>query len=234
MNPGAFKLSLDESVNFLKRMKLFKSLGVKKVGEHSEESKKVAKSNDHRAIHSTAIQNMDYEVLLFDDSIFQFANEGGKLRFAFIQNPQYFLTKEQFLNEIYPPDELIDCSQEEIDELLNQISDEEYEQFLNEQALNSTSSIFRYDLDDNGYSPLIHSYSHIHIGLNEDLRIPCSKIITPLKFVLFSVKYTYYKKWKNALSDDPDMPDYILRSKNLCANLPRLWDDSETNELYLS
>lgn len=52
-------------------------------------------------------------------------------------------------------------------------------QFLNEQSLSNQYTVMRYDYDQKGYRPLIHAVSHLHIGFNNNVRIPLNKVISP-------------------------------------------------------
>ncbi|MNL10885.1 hypothetical protein D3C87_1317000 [compost metagenome] len=232
INQVSLEHYINESIKLLKELDLYKGMGVKAIGDHSEAFKKISRGNRHTEIYNCAIENIDYEILLFDDSIFQFSLIGDVLRYCFIQNPSIYVDKFDYLKEFYSPEELFEYSDEE---LLSTIKEEEYEQFVDDQNLNLEANIFRYDLDSKGYTPLLHSYSHIHIGLNENTRISCSKILTPLKFVIFSIKNTYYKEWKNALKSNERLNNSIKQSKDQCSNLPKeFWSNDETFELFIS
>jgi hypothetical protein len=164
INDTSFKLSVVDTLKLLKGFGIYKGKGDKAIGDHSEEFKKASRGNRHTDIYQIAIKNNDYEVLLYDDSIFQFGIKNNIIRYAFIQNPQHFFKKDDYLSSIYGADELLTFSEEDLIGLLDSIQEDEYEQFLNEQDLNLESHIIRYDLDLKGYDPLIHSCSHIHIG----------------------------------------------------------------------
>lgn len=233
MNRAKFMTSLNEVESLLRKLGLLKSKGPKGNGVISEGFLKISKSNNLLEIYKYAIEFKDYDFLLKDDSLFQFQITGNDLRYAFIQNPYKFFTKEEYLQELYLPDELNELyehfSLEEI------IKEDEYEQFLNEQILNSISNYFRYDCSPAGYSPLVHSYSHIHIGPNENIRIPTGIYLTPRKFAKFCIRNTYFELWKNFCESDENFFEDIKTFKNDCMTLPPdLWNDSEKNELYLS
>lgn len=232
MNEGQFLISIKNSIVFLKKINLFKDTGKKPIGQYSNEIKKVSKSNKHYEIYKCAIKNFDYELLLNDDSIFQFSFTEDEIRFAFIQNPQYFVSKIDYITYILSTEELNEV--ENLDSYLDMINEDEYEQFLNEQELNSLSNFIRYDASLLGYSPLIHSFSHLHIGLNSNLRIPISIILTPLTFVKFCVKNTYNKNWKDAFSLYENFPILIKVSKEACPSIDNTkWSKIEEAELYL-
>lgn len=232
MTQGKFFSSINESVELLNKFKLFKSRGSKGNGIYSEEFLKLSKGNNIVETYKCAIKNGDYDILLKDDSIIQFQKNDDDLRYAYIQNPNVFIPKEEYLTLIYTTeelDELIDFSIEEL------IDENEYEQFLNEQSLNSVSNYFRYDCSSAGYKPLVHSYSHFHIGMNENVRIPTSKIITPLKFTKFCIKNTYFDDWKAQFEINPNFSNEVIKMKNDCQQLPaNKWNLIENNDLHLT
>jgi hypothetical protein len=233
MNQAAFGISISESISLLSEVNLFKAKGIKPTGIHSEEFIQATRSNRHTELHKIATKNHDYEILLKDDSIFQFTWNENKLRYAFIQNPTTYVSKDEFLAKIYTPEDLLQLSDEDYIDLIENINDWEYEQFFIEQSLNLESNIIRYDLDSKGYLPLIHPYSHLHIGVNQNLRIPCSKILTPLKFVIFAIKNTYYDQWKDAFRTE-NFSQKVRDSKATCINVPpQYWQAEERFELFL-
>ncbi|KAA6339265.1 hypothetical protein EZS27_012783 [termite gut metagenome] len=192
MNDASFKIFIEREIPaFLKKMDLFKGKGVKKIGDHSDEFKKISRKNIHTELYSVAIKNLDYEILLSDDSIFQFSKNQSEFRYAFIQTPYINVSKEDFINLQFTHDELSQLNKEEYDDFVNTIREEDFEQFRCEQSINPKSHIIRYDIDKKNYLPLIHAYSHLHIGPNDYIRIPCSILLTPLSFAQFVIKNTY-------------------------------------------
>lgn len=231
MTEGKFFSSINQSVNLLKKFNLLKSRGSKGNGNYSEEFLKISKNNNVVQTYQCAIQNKDYDLLLIDDSIIQFQKVNDDLRYAFIQNPFNYVSKEEYISIVYSQEELTEYSELSLEELIN---DNEYEQFLNEQSLNSISNYFRYDYSTKGYQPLIHSCSHLHIGQNENVRIPISKIITPLKFTKFCIKNTFFNKWKTQFEIEPQFINEVIQMKNDCHPLPpEKWHINENNDLHL-
>jgi hypothetical protein len=232
MNLAQFNISFKNSIELLKKLKLYKGLGNKTIGDYSEETKKLSKKNKYKEIYDLTLKNLDYEIILVDDSVFQFSFT--PIRYGFIQNPLEFVSKQNYLLELYSNDEFLDFSDDELNLLLDSINEDEYEQFLNEQEINKQANYIRYDATDSGYRPLIHSYSHIHIGMNENLRIPSSRIITPFCFVMFCIRNTYYDDWKDAIVGIPDFQNMMNDCKLNCNQLiDTYWGRNEELELYL-
>lgn len=234
MNESKFNISIKDSLKLLKDFKLFKSNGVKPIGQYSDEIKKVSKENNHSLIYKIAIKNYDYEILLEDDSIFQFSF-GNEIRYAFIQNPYNYVTRKSYVLDLFSHEDLQDMDKSNIEEMFNSIDEEEFQQYVNEQELNINSNFIRYDAGIKGYKPLNHSFSHIHIGLNEHLRISCSLLLTPMKFVMFCLKNTYYDIWTDFFNNNEKFDERILICKKQCRQLNEInWSENESYELHLN
>lgn len=237
MNKAQFNISIKDSERLLKKFELFKSIGPKGNGVYSPEFLKLSKKNNLIEVYKCAIQNFDYDIILFDDSViqYQFNKRTNDLRYVYIQNPYKFISKEEYLMTLYDKKEIDELTETDFEALLLDINENDYEQFLNEQSLNSTANYFRYDYSKVGYLPLLHSCSHIHIGTNQNIRIPVAKILTPQKFTKFLIKNTYYDVWKTVFEADDSLVDKIGKMKRRCIDLPgEEWTDIEKNELYLS
>lgn len=235
MNYGKFSASINDSIALLNKFDLFKSKGPKSNGIYSEEFLKISKSNNLLKIHECAVRNLDYNILLTDDSVIQFQWQNNDLRYCFIQNPYKFISKEDFLTVLYSKELLEELLTEfSLDDIISE-NEENYEQYLNEQNSILNSNYFRYDYSRLGYQPLVHSCSHFHIGLSEHVRIVTSKVITPLKFTKFCIKNTYYEAWKKHLNNNPEFSIELLKIKSECNSLPREhWEDIEGYELHLT
>lgn len=235
ISEALFNISLKDSIKLIKQVNLFKGVGPKNIGDYSDEFKKVCRNNKHIETYNTIRDNLDYEIVLNDDSFFQFSIEKNYLRFSFIENPNFNYTKYDYLKISYPDEDVYALSEDEISELINE---NEFEQFLNEQEINSNLIYIRYDYDIKGYKPLLHSQSHLHIGFNENSRISASIVFTPLQFVTFCIKQSYYDLWKiHFESIDVKVISSQLNSiKNQCPKISdkKIWDDIERNEIYIS
>jgi hypothetical protein len=64
----------------------------------------------------------------------------------------------------------------------------------------SVKTIFtpiRYDFDSNEamYTEGIHPHSHVHFGLNNEIRVGTTRVWTPLTFVLFIIRQCFRNEW---------------------------------------
>lgn len=221
-----------KDVKFYGEVSLLKQKGTKKIYKDglSNAFKSIFQTGEYFRIYTVGKENYDFDFLLQDESYLQFSisqdseDSPPELRYAFFQNPQYFITYEEFLG-------VQDIAIEDVGETFQEF----YDQFLIEAELNSSSIPIRYDLDKVNYKPIIHSTSHFHIGHNNDVRIPCKMILTPMMFTLFIIKHSYYNIWKqNIENPDGNLNQALNLEKRNCSNLSiPFWDDLlESKELF--
>ncbi|HDR8143061.1 hypothetical protein CON74_25620 [Bacillus thuringiensis] len=155
------------------------------------------KYDDYRDLYKTARDNLDYNFLLNDGSIFQFGYETDPsenivdLRYAFYEAPAIIIPYEEFLHE--QGLDIQECGDAFF---------EEYTQYVSESDFKKHITNIRYDFSINQYSALIHPVSHIHIGQDNQIRLPVSFIMTPANFVAFIIRHIYWEKWIQALTDE--------------------------------
>ena len=185
---------------------------------------------DYIETYNDAIEYFDYDFLLIDNSILQFKLEEREgfnyLRYNYIQNPQEFVSFEQYMSETFP-----EWQDQEDSEFI-----EDYEQFLSSQIINSKSIEIRYDFDIAGYKPLFHSVSHIHVGRAKNLRIPLERVLTPKAFTYFVIKNTYEAEWRVYCDEDSNYYETILREmKEFCGILsPEHFREDEKSQFYMT
>ncbi|WKN31363.1 DUF2290 domain-containing protein [Porifericola rhodea] len=243
MNLAKFVGSLKEAQKLLKDYELLISVGEKVIHKDdvSQEFKKASQSKDYFNLYRVATQNFDYDILMYDESIFQFSYSNldtsagiPEVRYMFLQNPQLFLTYNQYLT--YLKDEgYID--EEEI-ETVGSSFYEEYQQYLNEQQVNTSNTSIRYDVDSKLHKPLVHSTAHFHFGHVTNVRVPCNQIVTPLGFVLFVLKHIYYTDWKEKLIKSEFIIEQLKKQKAAFTIIKELnenkWVLDEEMELFIN
>ena len=122
------------------------------------------------------------------------------------------------------------------DSFLSKVTDDMYMELTKEDTYKMLQFplYLRYDVDEKGYVPNLHSYAHLHIGVVEDVRLSVSKILTPSTFVNLVLKMIYPDNWKNILSESKTNPD-IYNFKRLCDDIPlNLWQSCEQKDIYLT
>jgi hypothetical protein len=240
VNIGSFVTSLQSAGKVFDALGLLKMRGVKLICYDgvSQAFKNAAQQADYYTVYKTAIENFDYDILLADDSLLQFSfaeDEEGSMpiiRYAFFQNPKHYTSYNSYLDLLRKDGVVVEESNEDIGDTFR----EEHEQYLIEAQVNSECTSIRYDTDLKNYRPRVHSFAHMHIGNYGEVRLPCDKIITPLKFSLFILRHVYYTDWKRAILDNDELLIASLEgTKSDCLHLTKqFWTAEEQQELFLS
>lgn len=226
MKEGVFWSSFTESTRLLKKLSLLKENNAHKRIPYSENCFEYSRSKDYRELYQKLVDNRDYDLLLKDDSMFQMSFSGGNVRLVFIQNPLEYESFEEFIESIGWDNEPVTI------ELLHEMFDDDYSQALEGMSLNVGATYLRYDVDSRGRigNENIHAYTHLHIGLNNNIRIPVGRYMTPLAFTMFVIRHVYYDIWVDAVRRSQMTFDY----KNKCDTLPaELWTELEKKDFYL-
>lgn len=227
MNEGLFWTSYTESVRFLKKLDLLKEENVHKRVPYSQGCAEYSRGKDYKSLYQNLVDNRDYDILLKDDSMLQMSLNGGESRLMFIQNPLMHISFETFLEEMG-----LEATQEMTNQL-HEAFDEDYHQALEGMNFNSGAVYLRYDVDARGRknNENIHAYTHLHVGLNNSIRIPVSLHLTPLAFTMFVVRHVYYDVWVDAVRSGLITGGH----KAQCQTLPpEMWTNEEKKFLYLA
>lgn len=72
----------------------------------------------------------------------------------------------------------------------------EYEDVLLTSDLKKHVTPMRYDYDPKGYNEGVHPVGHIHIGLDNEIRLRVGKEMNPLAFLLFVIRHRYPRNWE--------------------------------------
>lgn len=170
----------------------------------------------------------DFDILLQDDSFFQFnkcsTNGEEVYRYVFMQNPKKKISFDEFCvkNGIDKDDAYIDSIREIYD-------DDESPETM---KLIQFPLYLRFDADKKGYSPNLHSYAHLHVGISGDARIPARQILTPPAFVSMVIKMIYPAKWERMLNLQKGSRLYDFKKQ--CQKVEKAyWDIVEDRDIFL-
>ena len=227
-------VSLDEIKSLLTEVNLLKTENNRRkrsVGndKFSYEFLNVIFDTDYELIYKTAMKHSDYDFLLEDDSFFQFsAKKGnknlkdGKLRYAYYPNPREYATYLEFLSEN-------NLKYEECGECFL----EEYTQYISEAKLKNAITPIRYDYDYSQYDSDSHPISHLHIGLEQSIRIPLARVLTPQEFTILVLRNVYFEQWTKNLNSKKYIS--ILKKSKKSSNMleDKYFNSSEKRHLFL-
>jgi len=195
-----FNKNISKCIQFLDTYNLLFQAGCITSLSASDSFKKIArKSTSYKKLYDTGTKYQDFNFMLIDKSFFQFSrtkviNKITKevnfdLRFVYYPNPYKFVEYQE--NKI------------EVENMYenNEITLEEYQQFLSEEFFTSDIPLIRYDLSKNQYCENYHPTAHFHIGFHAENRWPVKRELTPMTFMLKILMHYYIRWWKD-LGDD--------------------------------
>ena len=225
MKISQYNNSLSKTVSFLRRngisknSSLYHSRGICKKADLRTEGR------ESISVYREIIEKRDYDILLFNDGFFSFdyfTGFGGinKIRYLYFDSPYDFPTYKEYLKVLGGDYKIY-----------GENFRTEYEQELSEASLKEEQVYLRYDFSADEYSPGMHPISHIHVGFNTEIRLSVSMIITPMVFVMFTLKQVYFDKWKTWIKKK-DVSDTYRACKRVCRGVPSDYF-SETDKLEL-
>lgn len=226
----SYLLRLNEGKSLVEKCDLLKDAILKQNRNRSCIKRNIKNIVEFKSYVDEILCRQEYDILLKDDSFFQFERNmrGDQVvyKYVFMQNPLIKISFDDYCKKYQ-----IDLEYEDIDCIKDIYNEDESEEVC--KMLNFPLYI-RYDVDDRGYIPNLHSYSHLHIGVSEDIRIPVSKILTPPAFVNLVIKMVYPSNWKHIISaslNDSKIYDF----KRLCEKLPdKFWNSCELRDVFLT
>lgn len=215
-------------VHFLKKLELIQENAFSPEAHYAKSVKDIARNGSQWDIINEVWNTHSYDILLTDNSIFQFHKDQEDLRYCFIQNPKVKISWEEYLHindfdiENILPEEL-----ELLRGCFDNGDDDTCYHLVNDPVY------FRYDVSGVQYKEGIHPYSHLHIGLHNEIRLPASKILTPEMFTQFAIKMTYPELWKEKM-DDSKIAEINKTVKRTCENIPKdKWSELDKCDLFL-
>lgn len=229
MNDNSFNIKVTKDVVcFLKKIDMYKDCLYKAEDHYTKELKRVARDNKYKEIFDLIQKSFCYDLILKDDSVFQMHKSGDDYRYMFMQSYRYKRSFEEFLCQIKTD---VSSITEEDKELYRSYYDECPDDSC--YIVRNNPICIRYDVSKSQYKEGIHPYSHLHIGLGNEMRIPVSIILTPEMFVLFSIKMAYPVFWKNYAHDHSIM-EMHSSFKQRCDKVHKdYWSDIDQKDLYL-
>lgn len=233
MNEGKIKDSINKTRKLLSKMEILKEYKISNCNEldfdkkYSKDFKDIMFSDDYPNLYRTAMKNGDYDILLSNDSFFQFSYEKTtkKIRYQYYPNPFENMTYENFVKEQFGNEEGNEKSYLP-----------EYEQYIDENTIIKYNKWFsiRYDYDKNEHQKYIHPISHLHIGLNNSTRIPLDYIVTPQLFVYIVCMLQFKDEWKKVVDDTKLIEEYKTIKKKALEIENNILDRDEKNIIFIN
>lgn len=177
---------------------------------------------DYNKTFITASENRDYDIMLYDGSLFQFTSRNeNDIHYSFLHRIEKNMSFDEFY-DTYATDENIDTLEQE------------YEYYLAGNKEKLYTCPIRFDVAKTEYTEMHHAYAHLHIGIENDIRIPVDKVLSPMHFVDFVIKHMYKKHWDNAYINNAKFKELVNRLKSQSEKITgEHFTDTEQNLLYI-
>ena len=206
MTNAKILVSIEDVLKYLDMVGISYTCTVKrknlKPGKYSEAYFQACHNGNYKKKFLTALQNSDYDIILEDDSFFQFTSESSKdIHYSFFHRIEQTLSYNEFEKKY--------LTEYNIDTIA-----QEYEMYLTTDKIETYPCPIRYDVAEREYKEGTHAYAHIHIGAETEIRIPIDKIIKPLVFVDFVIKHTYKQKWDMSYINNEKFRQFVKKIKN--------------------
>lgn len=235
---GAFWTSVEKSRILLNNLNFLQDISNKR-GSYSSSFFQNKDTDDYIKLFDSNLINSDFELLLKDNSHFQFKHDVNGLSMSYFPRPNEFLDYEEYIYELFK-DEISDLPIQEaksfLQDVLNGDNQGEYEQYLLELENVKNIVPLRVDYDPNNYNKLFHPMCHLHVGLKNDIRIAMDKVATPYLFSLLVLKNYFPKLFfvKASNGDRIVNPNISFENKTLSPVIQSPYFDDEDRLIHLS
>ena len=133
------------------------------------------------------VKNRLYNIMFDNYSLFQF-------KLPTKENPQFSYCYYECPLNIVPYEDFLISFDTNINEA-GQSYREEYDDYVFTATLREHITPIRYDYAPKDYREGIHPAAHIHIGRDNHVRLGTERLMSPLSFVLFTLRQTNPHAW---------------------------------------
>ncbi|RXE47295.1 DUF2290 domain-containing protein [Chromohalobacter israelensis] len=197
---NSFNKSIRDCFETLEQLDFLAQAGPCNSLRASDDFKKTSlKSQNYREVYDAGVRNQDFNIMLSEHSFFQFTlEENNDIRLAYYPNPYRFVEYIKYKRDALS---LLDD---------NEITQEEYFQFLSEGDFTCDIPAIRYDYSLEQYCKDYHPAAHFHIGFYAENRWPTNRLLTPHAFLLKTLKHYYLGVWiEEAQKNGNTMDDHL-------------------------
>ena len=132
-----------------------------------------------------ATENKWYHVRLEDHSLFLFDPDRGP-SYSYLQCPLDVISYRDYLDSM-------DLEFTRTNRVRYQ---REYEEVMSTAVLRAHVTPIRYDMDASAYATCLHPAAHIHVGLENEIRLAVRREMRPVAFFLFVMRQMYPSSWR--------------------------------------
>lgn len=110
----------------------------------------------------------------------------------------------------------------------------DYELVFDTAPLKENLTPIRYDVDKQAYKAGSHPMAHLHIGLDNGVRIALRRKLSPLAFSLFVMRHMYPESWIRLLQFSDQFKLRRVLRDGLAFVEDEFWQDLDEIELHLA
>lgn len=138
-----------------------------------------------------------YHIKLSDESLILFKPDS----FKYFMSPfEQLMTIEQYEDQLKQELIAAQYSDKDIEEYLVDV-DTMHQQYIETELAKGAYTPIRVDIHPDQYHKTHHPVTHLHIGHDNQSRIPIKKIMTPQAFASFIIATFYPEEWKRIRED---------------------------------
>lgn len=195
------------------------------------------RGKSYREQWETSTKKYWYHFLLKDGSLIVFEEDS----YRYLMSPLAIPTIDDFIHEEFG-DGWNEFSLDEQKDYLSSINFQvDLDNYRSSVADNRPYTPVRYDmsLSDNEYCKFTHPAFHLHLGFENNSRLPVKLKMTPFSFCTFILITFYPKQWHKGLTDQTIDEKFLTKLKNEKDTIVKikseLWcNEFEESRYYLS
>lgn len=168
-----------------------------------------------------ALVNRWYHVRMQDHSLFLFS-EGLAPSYSFLHCPIEVPSFADYLVMIKEPDT----------PQTRRLFEAKYEQVFDTSMERRHVTPIRFDYDPNSYRAGVHPVAHVHIGMENQVRL-CANKMSAVSFTLFVMRQMYPRSWERLLGRS-GRHNFVRSIRDVTTRLAEeFWTDLDRIELHL-
>lgn len=170
-----------------------------------------------------SLQNGWYHVLLADHSMLAFTQLGPNLSLSYLPCPIEVPTFDAFLANMGVRPTLRNKAEYA----------DAYQLAFDTAPIRDAFTPIRYDLDRGAYRRCVHPSAHLHIGLDNEIRLATRRELTPVAFTLFVIRQAYPENWSRLMGFHENLKLQRRVRDDLLPVTENHWNDEDEFQTYL-
>lgn len=155
---------------------------------------------DYAAMWEMLLANNDYDIRLFDDSLMLFWRSDAEmaLRYCWFESPRTLPPFDEYARSYLSGILQTEAGDIEFEQFLSECEFEIQQAFEEERRsamLRDAVTPLRYEFSPKQYVEGVHPASHLHVGISNEFRFACRRILNPMSFIMLVLRQAYPDIW---------------------------------------